>query len=85
MNNIFSFILYVTIIIAVLQNVFVVAIPLAVWFTFRCGAVWLLVPAFLIDGYFGAFYSVPVFSISMCIWFFLTEIIRPKLLWQETV
>lgn len=84
MNKAFNIILYITIVSAVLQNAFVVAIPLAVWFTFRCGSIWLFPAAVLIDGYFGAFYSVPVFSLTICLWFLLTEVIRPQLLWQHS-
>lgn len=65
---------------AVLQNVFVVAVPLAIWFSFRCGAVWLLPVAFLVDGYFGAFYTLPMFSIITVVWFFIVEVIKPRLL-----
>lgn len=65
---------------AVLQDAFIVAVPLAVWFSFRCGTSWLLPLAFLVDGYFGAFYTMPIFSIITISWFFIIEIIRPRLL-----
>lgn len=85
MNKLINVVLYISITIAVLQNVFVVAVPLTIWFTFRAGAVWLIPLAFLIDGYFGAFYAIPIFSITICVWFSISEVIRPRLLWQETV
>lgn len=84
MNNFISIFIYISITIAVLQNVFIVAIPLAIWFTFRCGAGWLLPLALLIDGYFGAFYTVPYFSITIIFWFFITEIVRPRLIISES-
>jgi hypothetical protein len=82
MKLILNIILFFCIAIMVLQNHLIIAGILALLFTFRCGAVWLLLLAFLIDGYFGAFSSMPVFSLGMLVWYVVSEIIRPQLLLQ---
>lgn len=83
MNTFFNLVLYIGIISFVLLGWFVVAVPLAIWFSFRVSAVWLIPAAFLIDGYFAAFYTVPVLTVVSIIWFLLSELIRPRLSWQS--
>ena len=64
---------------AVLQNVFWLAALIALWFTFRYGAVSLVVAAILIDAYFGAFHQVPYFSILALVWYFVSELISLRM------
>jgi len=80
MNFTLNILLYFFIALMLVQNHLIVAFLAVGIFTFRVGAVWLLPLAFLIDGYFGAFYHVPVISLCAIVWFFATEFIRPRLL-----
>lgn len=77
-----NILLYIFIAFMVLQSHLFVAGIAVVLFTYRCGAGWLVPLAFMIDGYFGAFYHIPVISMVTCVWFFVSELIRPRLLLQ---
>jgi hypothetical protein len=55
---------------------------LAVFFTYRVGAIWLIPLAICIDGFFGAFYHVPLFSIITTVWYLVSELVRPALVLQ---
>lgn len=70
---------FVLIGLAILQNLLLLAGVFILFFTYTFGAVYLLPFAVLIDGYYGAFYSVPYFSLSMLIWFILSEMIRIRM------
>ena len=74
--------LYIVIALLVVQNHLFIAGLLAVWFTYRVGAVWLIPLAICIDGFFGAFYHVPLFSVVMAFWYLVSELIRPALILQ---
>ncbi len=78
----FNIFLYFLTAFAVLQGHLLIAGGAVLLFTYRCGAGLLVPLAFLIDGYFGAFYHIPWISIAACIWFFISEFIRPRLLMQ---
>ena len=60
-----------------MQNLLLFTCMLAVVFTFRFGAVWLLPLAFLLDAYFGAFATAPVFSLVAVCWYVVFELLRP--------
>lgn len=77
-----NILLYIFIAFMVLQNHLLIAGLAVVLFTYRCGAGLLVPMAFMIDGYFGAFHQLPLFTIGACIWFFVSELIRPRLLLQ---
>ena len=79
-NNILIFIATV---LSVLHGQLLIAALLSVWFTYRSGAAWLLVAAVLIDGYFGAFFSVPYLTIVALLWYAFSEWIRPRLLLES--
>lgn len=83
MNTSFTVVLYISIIAFVLLGWFVAAVPLAIWFSFRVSAIWLIPAAFLVDGYFAAFDSFPVLTIVTIVWFIGTEVVRPKLTWHN--
>lgn len=74
--------LYILIALMIAQNHLVVSMILVIIFTFRAGAIWLLPLAVAVDGYFGAFYSVPVISIVAVLWYGISEFVRPQLLMQ---
>ena len=78
-----AFVLYFFIALTVTQNQLIVAALLALWFTARVGAVWLLPLAFLLDGYFGAFAEIPYITLVACIWYVISEYIRPRLIVQS--
>lgn len=82
MKHALNLFLYLFIAFMILQNQIFIACIAILWFTFRCGAVWLLPLAFVIDGYFGAFEHVPVITLCACAWYVLSEFVRPRLLVQ---
>lgn len=83
MKFFFTLVLYFLIALMVIENQLIIAAMLVAWFTFRVGAVWLLPLAFLLDGYFGAFTEIPYISIIACVWYVLSEYIRPRLIVQS--
>ena len=80
MKLILNIFLYFFIALMIVQNNLIVAGILVLWFTMRCGAVWLLPLAFMIDGYFGAFEHIPVITFYACAWYALSSFVRPRLL-----
>jgi hypothetical protein len=78
------FLLYISIALLVIQNQLLLAGLLALLFTYYLSAVWLIPLGFLIDGYFGAFASVPVFSIITILWYACFEFLRPRLRFQSS-
>ena len=72
-------ILYLSILFSVMQNLIILGIVATVWFTIGFGALALLPLAILLDGYYGAFYSVPLFSISAIGWYVLSELLRTRM------
>lgn len=83
MNTFLNIFLYICIVSLVLLGWFVLAAPLAIWFSFRASAGWLIPAAFLVDGYFAAFYTVPMLTVVTIVWFVLSELIRPRLSWRN--
>ena len=82
MKTFINIILYISTALLVLQNHLLLAAALAVIFTFRVNAVWLIVLSVAIDGYFGAFYSLPLFSLVSIFWYVVSEYLRPLLVVQ---
>lgn len=83
MNLLYNSLLYILITFLIFQNHLLLAVIAVGVFTWRVGAVWLLPLAVCIDGYFGAFYEVPVISLVAGTWFLVTEFIRPRLLLKK--
>jgi hypothetical protein len=71
--------LYGTILLLVVQNQLLLAALAALLFTYYRSAAWLIPLGFLVDGYFDAFYAVPMFSIITIIWFIISELLKPRL------
>lgn len=82
MKLIFHIVLYFFIALMVLQNHLFIALVATIIFTYRVGALWLLPLSFCIDGYFGAFAAMPIFSMFATGWYVLSEFIRPQLTLQ---
>jgi hypothetical protein len=82
MKYILNFFLYILIALMVIQNHLLIGFLLVIIFTFRAGAAWLIPLAIVIDGYFGAFYTVPVITIAVIAWYTISEFVRPQLLMQ---
>lgn len=85
MHNIFNIFLYISIVSFVLLGWFFVAIPLLIWFSFNSSVAWFLPTAILIDGYFGAFESLPLLTIVTIVWFVFSELLRPRLVWHNEI
>jgi len=77
MLRLLSLIIITTLIITPL---YILAIPLGVWYMFRFTGYELIVVAVLVDGYFGAFYTLPIISISTITLVFLVDLLKPSLL-----
>ncbi len=77
MLRLLSLIIITTLIITPL---YILAIPLGVWYMFRFTGYELIVMAVLVDGYFGAFYTLPIISISTITLVFLVDLLKPSLL-----
>jgi hypothetical protein len=75
--------LYLTIAFLLLQNYLLIAGLFVLIFTYRAGAVWLIPLAFCLDGYFGAFYSVPYITLASLIWYGVSGFARPRLIMQH--
>jgi hypothetical protein len=75
-------ILFCLIALTATSNNLLIAFFLVVIFTFRVGAVWLIPLSIFIDGYFGAFYAIPMFTIFSIAWYGISEFVRPQLLMQ---
>ncbi|MEN9920536.1 MAG: hypothetical protein RL538_429 [Candidatus Parcubacteria bacterium] len=80
MKTILSALIFILIAIMVMQNQLFAAVLLAGWFTWRVGAFLLLPLAIMLDGYFGAFYDVPVITLCAIAWYGVSEFVRPRLL-----
>lgn len=64
------------------QNHLLIGFILVLIFTFRHGALLLIPLAFLIDGYFGAFQTIPTITLLAITWYAFSAIARPQLLMQ---
>jgi hypothetical protein len=61
-------------------QVYIVALPLGFWYILRFKGYELIVIAILIDGYYQAFYTTPVLTLSTLFVVLLVDIIKPQLL-----
>lgn len=82
MKFLVSLFLYFGIALLVTQNHLWLAAAATILFTSRAGAIWLVPLAIFIDGYFGAFYHVPFFSIVASLWYVVSEFTKPQLIVQ---
>jgi len=61
-------------------QLYLLAIPLAIWYLLQSDGHELVLASVLVDGYYQAFYSFPVLSIcSVCLVYFF-DFIKPQLL-----
>lgn len=59
-----------------MQSHFLLGVAVVAIFTLKFSAVALLPLAILLDGYYGAFHVIPVFSISAIGWYIVSDILR---------
>ena len=79
MKVIYTFLALILIAVASMNNLLWLSALFTVFFTYYFGAVWLLVLAVLLDGYFNAFASLPMFSLVAIIWYIFSELLRSRL------
>ncbi len=72
--------LFILIALLMLTPFFWLAGLIAVWYMFCFTGFELIILAILIDGYFGAFYNVPIISILTIIMVFSIDLLKPTLL-----
>lgn len=82
MSIFLDIVIYVLLTILTMQNHLVLAFLMVLLFTFRRGALALIPLAFAIDGYFGAFQSIPTMTLFTIAWYTLSSFVRPQLLMQ---
>lgn len=80
MSNILKIILFLLIVWCLLAQIFFIAIPLGILYLLKNDGYELILIAILVDGYYQAFYSVPILSIVTLISVILVNIIKPYLL-----
>ena len=61
-------------------QLYIVAVPLMVWYVIMVEGYELIAVAVLVDGYYQAFYGVPVVSLATFFLVFLMDISKPYLL-----
>ena len=71
--------------LAFLMQYFLVAMIIALYYMFRYVGYELIVLAVLVDGYYGAFYSVPYLSIMSVLALLVANILKPYLLYTNTI
>jgi len=64
----------------ILAQFFLFALAITLWYVFRYSGYELIFLAILIDGYYGAFFSIPVLSISTLVLVVSINVIKPSLL-----
>jgi hypothetical protein len=74
------FLLFIIIALLIITPLFWFVLPLVFWYTFLFTGYELIILAILVDGYFGAFYSVPIISIMAISIVFLMDLLKPSLL-----
>lgn len=70
--------IYSLIIFSVLQGWLIISAVSIALFSFYYNTAFLIPFAILVDGYMGAFYSLPILSFLAVIWFSLVECLRPR-------
>lgn len=71
-----AIILYLLSLFAFLQGHIILGAIAVVLYSIKFGAVTVLPMAVLLDGYFGAFHQVPIFSLIAIGWYLLSELLR---------
>lgn len=62
------------------SQLYIVALPLYLWYLLRYQGYELLILAILVDGYFQSFNTLPFLSLITILLFFFLDIIKPQLL-----
>jgi uncharacterized membrane protein (GlpM family) len=84
MRYAFDIIIFIAVALLAIQNQLFAAGVLAVFFTYRVSALPLVALAIGIDGFFGAFYHLPMFSIVTLVWYLVSELLRPRISLKQT-
>lgn len=76
----FRLLIFIIIAALIITPLYLVTIPLAIWYMFRFTGYELIVLAVLVDGYFGAFHTLPIISLLTIVSVFLVDLLKPSLL-----
>ena len=76
----FRLLIFIIIAALIITPLYLVTIPLAIWYMFRFTGYELIVLAVLVDGYFGAFHALPIISLLTIVSVFLVDLLKPSLL-----
>lgn len=80
MDTIIRFLSLIVIIWSLVAQLYILAVPLSIWYIIQYGGYELIVVAVLVDGYYQAFYSFPKLTIIILISVLLMNFVKPKLL-----
>ncbi len=80
MNIFFRFLVCILIVWATIAQLFMVAIPLTLFYVYRYTGYELVVLAIVIDGYYAAFYRFPGLSLLVALLVISADFIKPHLL-----
>lgn len=76
----FRLILFFLIAVLSLGSFYWLTIPLVLWYSYLFYGYELIILAILVDGYFGAFYEIPFFSITALCLVFIVNTVKTSLL-----
>lgn len=71
--------LYGLIIISIMQSLLVLGVAATIIFTLKYSGVALIPLAIVLDGYYGAFFTLPLLSIAAVGWYVVSEVIRVRM------
>lgn len=71
--------LYLLTALLIIQDQLILALLLVLLCTYYRSAAWFIPLGFLVDGYFGAFFGIPMFSIVAILWYAISELLRPRI------
>jgi hypothetical protein len=71
---------FATLFLLVMYGQWWFVIPLVFWLSIRYGAIFLMPCAFLLDGYYGQFNTLPVLFIASIAWYVFFDWLSPRLL-----
>ena len=80
MNILFRLLLCILIVWTTIAQLFIVAIPLCLFYIYRYTGYELVVLAIIIDGYYAAFYRFPGLSLLVALLVISADFIKPHLL-----
>lgn len=80
MDTFTRILILIVIVWTLVAQVYVVAVPLSIWYIIQYEGYELIVAAILVDGYYRAFFSFPKLTLIVLISVIFINFVKPKLL-----